>query len=556
MKKKNWVFLLCIAFLSILPIFISNTNAVQASTNLFADVASYQPDNLAFFQSLKQKGVKAVNVKLTQGDWYTNPKAKDQINNAKKAGLLVNAYHYAEFNSSVDVTSPIREAAYFVAAAKRLGIESNRVMVLDIEDEQNSKDSNVITKDINTFEDYVSANGYAKTSTYVMRYWLTIQRVLDAQLHDKNLWVAEYGTSQCGYPCEAWQFTSTWDNNGNKIDMSYDYNGRFTEGEDDGFKITEKQSVNKNVQIASHDYSLFNTPSPLNGAKLLINGRDLTQSVVHVVAKYKVSNGEYYYNFKYGDRYYWANTRAFKDTFEIVSKESISKDIRINSYDYSLFNTPSPIYGAKLLITGNHLQQTSVHAVARYKVSNGEYYYNFKYGDRYYWANTRAFTDVFKVVDKESMNKDFRISLNNYGFYNTPSPLPGTKLLLVGSQVDHRVVHVVARYKVSNGEYYYNFKYNDRYYWCNSRAFAEVEKSVQKATLKLDKESESSSAESKETSSQESSNVIKEDSAKEATSQSSSTSEISSVSTSQVQKESESSEAVVNGESQSSAVVH
>ncbi|SMH69311.1 Putative glycoside hydrolase [Latilactobacillus curvatus] len=63
-------------------------------------------------------------------------------------------------------------------------------MVLDIEDEQNSKDSNVITKDINTFEDYVSANGYAKTSTYVMRYWLTIQRVLDAQLHDKNLWVA------------------------------------------------------------------------------------------------------------------------------------------------------------------------------------------------------------------------------------------------------------------------------------------------------------------------------------------------------------------------------
>ncbi|MFV0979616.1 GH25 family lysozyme [Latilactobacillus sakei] len=468
-EKKNWVFLLCIAFLSILPIFISNMNAVQASTNLFADVASYQPDNLAFFQSLKQKGVKAVNVKLTQGDWYTNPKAK-------KAGLLVNAYHYAEFNSSVDVTSPIREAAYFVAAAKRLGIESNRVMVLDIEDEQNSKDSNVITKDINTFEDYVSANGYAKTSTYVMRYWLTIQRVLDAQLHDKNLWVAEYGTSQCGYPCEAWQFTSTWDNNGNKIDMSYDYNGRFTEDEDDGFKITEKQSVNKNVQIASHDYSLFNTPSPLNGAKLLINGRDLTQSVVHVVAKYKVSNGEYYYNFKYGDRYYWANTRAF--------------------------------------------------------------------------------TDVFKVVDKESMNKDFRISLNNYGFYNTPSPLPGTKLLLAGSQVDHRVVHVVARYKVSNGEYYYNFKYNDRYYWCNSRAFAEVEKSVQKATLKLDKESESSSAESKETSSQESSNMTKEDSAKEATSQSSSTSEISSVSTSQVQKESESSEAVVNGELQSSAVVH
>ncbi|MFY4479184.1 NlpC/P60 family protein, partial [Latilactobacillus sakei] len=114
--------------------------------------------------------------------------------------------------------------------------------------------------------------------------------------------------------------------------------------------------------------------------------------VVHIVAKYKVSNGEWYYNFKFGDRYYWTNTRAFTDVASIVSKESVHMSAKITANNYGGFNTPSPLYGAKYLLSGKTVVNKTVSVVARYKVSNGEYYYNFKYGNRYYWMNTRAFS--------------------------------------------------------------------------------------------------------------------------------------------------------------------
>ena len=63
---------------------------------LVADISSYQPDEPAFFQALKNQGVKAVIVKITQGsadgDAYVNPKAKAQITNARVAGLLAVSY--------------------------------------------------------------------------------------------------------------------------------------------------------------------------------------------------------------------------------------------------------------------------------------------------------------------------------------------------------------------------------------------------------------------------------------------------------------------------------
>lgn len=65
----------------------------MTSFPLVADISSYQPDEPAFFQALKNQGVKAVIVKITQGsadgDAYINPKAKAQIGNARAAGLAI-----------------------------------------------------------------------------------------------------------------------------------------------------------------------------------------------------------------------------------------------------------------------------------------------------------------------------------------------------------------------------------------------------------------------------------------------------------------------------------
>ncbi|WP_261806930.1 GH25 family lysozyme [Lapidilactobacillus luobeiensis] len=231
MRKRAKHHLISLVVLSLFGILcLIKPGSVQAATNLVADIASYQSSDLAFFQQLKQRGVKAVTVKLTQGDWYINPKAAAQIVNAKKAGLLVNAYHYAEFNSSTTSNSPVAEAAFFVKQAKLLGISTDRVLALDIEDKKNSANSSVITKDINTFTDYVQGHGYSYTSTYSMRSWFSSKLIKVADLHDKNLWIAEYGADTVGFqPCGTWQYTDKWDVSGyGKIDMSYDYDGRFT----------------------------------------------------------------------------------------------------------------------------------------------------------------------------------------------------------------------------------------------------------------------------------------------------------------------------------------
>lgn len=54
---------------------------------LVADVASYQPDSLAYMQALRAYGVQAVIVKISEGsadgDAYVNPHAKNQIRYAR-----------------------------------------------------------------------------------------------------------------------------------------------------------------------------------------------------------------------------------------------------------------------------------------------------------------------------------------------------------------------------------------------------------------------------------------------------------------------------------------
>ena len=140
--------------------------------NLVIDVSSYQPDTLDFFKAAAKKGVKAVVVKITEGSnpgtAYVNPKAKKQIANAKKAGLKVHGYHFADFRGTADAKA---EAAWFIKNAKECGLKSDSVMVLDIEN--SSINLNPATADAKEFLSAVKAAGYPKTAIYSMRSWFT-----------------------------------------------------------------------------------------------------------------------------------------------------------------------------------------------------------------------------------------------------------------------------------------------------------------------------------------------------------------------------------------------
>jgi GH25 family lysozyme M1 (1,4-beta-N-acetylmuramidase) len=195
---------------------------------LVMDVASYQPSDLAFFKEAANKGVKAVIVKLTEGsengDHYVNPKAAEQISNAKAAGLLVHGYHYAKFNGVKDAQD---EAEWFTKNAKLLGMTAESVMALDIEDSSNQY---YATDDANAFIQRVKDRGYPNTDVYSMASWFWAGRLVPSQLIAKNLWVANYGVDSPGLDnVGLWQYTSSFVISNAKVDMSYDFNGFYTQ---------------------------------------------------------------------------------------------------------------------------------------------------------------------------------------------------------------------------------------------------------------------------------------------------------------------------------------
>lgn len=192
--------------------------------NLVIDVSSYQPDTLDFFKAAVKKGVKAVVVKITEGSnpgtAYVNPKAKKQISNAKKAGLKVHGYHFADFNGTQDAKN---EAAWFIKNAKACGLKSDSVMVLDIEN--SSINSSPATADAKAFLSAVKAAGYPKVAIYSMRSWFTTGRLSSSIA---PVWVAEYGVKRPGMTgFKSWQFTNSLVIDGVKTDASADY-GLFT----------------------------------------------------------------------------------------------------------------------------------------------------------------------------------------------------------------------------------------------------------------------------------------------------------------------------------------
>lgn len=212
--------------------------------NLVADVASFQPEDLGFFKALASQGVKAVIVKLTEGSAdgtaYINPKAQNQIINARKAGLLVNAYHFARYTSIQDAKN---EADFFVTTAKRMGIGTDSVMAVDLEASEITPNLNAKT---NAFLQYVKDCGYPNVDYYSMASWFWNGTLNPDIILAKNKWVANYGVSKPGVNnVGTWQFSSSWTVNGAKVDMSYDFSGFYTER-----------------HVTANSESVVNTPKP------------------------------------------------------------------------------------------------------------------------------------------------------------------------------------------------------------------------------------------------------------------------------------------------------
>ncbi|WP_339326975.1 GH25 family lysozyme [Ligilactobacillus salivarius] len=160
--------------------------------------------------------------------------------NARKAGLLVNAYHFARYTSVQDAKN---EADFFVTVAKRMGIGTDSVMAVDLEASEITPNLNAKT---NAFLQYVKDCGYPNVDYYSMASWFWNGTLNPDIILAKNKWVANYGVSQPGVNnVGTWQFSSSWTVNGAKVDMSYDFSEFYTER-----------------HVTANSESVLNTPKP------------------------------------------------------------------------------------------------------------------------------------------------------------------------------------------------------------------------------------------------------------------------------------------------------
>ena len=213
--------------------------AVQPKS--FVDVSSHNGEiSIGDYRTLANKGVGGVVVKLTEDTWYNNPNAENQIRNAQAAGLQVSTYHFSRYTSEESARA---EARFYIAAAQRLNLPKNTLMVNDFED---AKMQPNINRNTQAWVDEMRKNGYTNLMFYTSASWLDENNlrkkgpVNTAQFGLQNFWVAQYPAPKLSVndakslryngKAGAWQFTSQAELLPGKhlFDHSVDYTGRFT----------------------------------------------------------------------------------------------------------------------------------------------------------------------------------------------------------------------------------------------------------------------------------------------------------------------------------------
>ena len=291
--------------------------AVQPKS--FVDVSSHNGDiSIGDYRTLANKGVGGVVVKLTEDTWYKNPNAENQIRNAQAAGLQVSTYHFSRYTSEEAARA---EARFYIAAAQRLNLPKNTLMVNDFEDAKMQPNINRTTQ---AWADEMRKNGYTNLMFYTSASWLDENNlrkkgpVNTAQFGLQNFWVAQYPAPKLSVEdakslryngkAGAWQFSSQAELLLGKhlFDHSVDYTGRFTANAKPAADPTVGNLsgtiniVNNDTMAGRFDVVISNVKAP-NGVQTVsvpiwseINGQD---DIIWYTAD-RQNNGTYTVNVK------------------------------------------------------------------------------------------------------------------------------------------------------------------------------------------------------------------------------------------------------------------
>ncbi|MFC6295572.1 SH3 domain-containing protein [Lactiplantibacillus daoliensis] len=194
------------------------------------DVASYQSGmSQSDYNTLKSVGVKTVIVKATEGTTYVNPAAVSEAKMANQAGLNVDFYHYATFNTTTEANA---EATNLVTFLTNNSVNKNVLIFADMEDSLTYSVN--AEANLNAFWSALDAAGYTNHGVYASKYYAYITAVTNT-VGSSRVWMAQYpyspsSSNLLNTTSGAWQFASTAQlpsgaSYTGYLDVSIDYTG-------------------------------------------------------------------------------------------------------------------------------------------------------------------------------------------------------------------------------------------------------------------------------------------------------------------------------------------
>ncbi|WP_259613853.1 GH25 family lysozyme, partial [Latilactobacillus curvatus] len=126
-----------------------SVNAAGAARTDMVDVSNHNGYmNVSDWTGMRDKyGVKSMVTKISEGTFYKDYTAANNIATAKQAGIYQNGYHFARYKTAAQAES---EANYAATLAKQAGLPNNAVLVTDVEATEQQY-SPLATNDYNNF---------------------------------------------------------------------------------------------------------------------------------------------------------------------------------------------------------------------------------------------------------------------------------------------------------------------------------------------------------------------------------------------------------------------
>lgn len=383
--KRERTILLAV-FFSLIVVFLGATKVSAARADMVDVSNNNGAMTVANFQDMHDNyGVKAVVTKISEGTSFKDSTAANNIATAQQAGMYINGYHFARYNS---VASAIAEADYAGKLAQADGLPAGAVLATDVESsEQSSVSEAQNDADNQAFMKEVAKYGYRST-IYTMGSWVGSVMSVDSG------WIASYPydpTDQEWYTSNhGWQWSSSYTFNGSygNFDVSELYDNFFTTYQtptgtsttttttsDDNSATTNSSSSNVGVIEVNNSSSSYVPLMTLqvDGSMKTITNRALSNNTSWQTDQTKVVDGTTYYRVATNE---WVAEQYLANNSSTTNAASDANVIKVNNANSSYVQLVAlQTDGSMKTITNRALANNTSWQTDQTKVVDGTTYY-------------------------------------------------------------------------------------------------------------------------------------------------------------------------------------